>query len=83
MTAAPANEYDEFWRSCSGSKRVARAVSIFNSVQQLLATKLRFAQPTISDAALKLALARQLYASDPGAQKLLDLAERSLNEGRV
>ena len=65
----------EYWKhivSMSGQERVARSLSLLDSVTTMIAAKIRRDQPNLVGRNLDREIARQLYRNDAAIQLLLE-----------
>ncbi len=57
-------------------ERFQRVCSLFASMQRMLALQIRQEAPSLSDWEIKWRVAKRMYLTDPGAQKLLEECRR-------
>jgi len=66
--------YERFWKEKSGTERVQRSLSLWQTMYNSLANQIQKAEPGLTKRQLRIKVFRRFYASDKNAQKLLDMA---------
>jgi len=69
--------YREYIRSLSGTERGHRAFVLFQSFYEMLAYRIKQEQPEIGERALRIALAKRLYGTDPRTMELIRMLEEN------
>ena len=69
--------YREHIRSLSGTERGYRAFVLFQSFYEMLAYRTKQEQPDIGERALRIALAKRLYGTDPRTMELIRMLEEN------
>lgn len=64
-------EYYRRIHQLSGQERVAKTLSMFDAVCEMLRTKIIKNNPDLSDRAVKIKIAEQLYSTDTTTQTLI------------
>jgi hypothetical protein len=67
--------YREHIRSMTGTERGYQAFVLFQSFYEMLAYRIKKEQPEISERALRIALAKRLYGTDPRTMELIRMCE--------
>jgi hypothetical protein len=68
-------EYRRLWGLVGGAGRLRRTVSLHASIRRMIEHQIQSSQPGLSDRDLAVQVARRMYLSDAGAQRLLDAAQ--------
>jgi hypothetical protein len=68
-------EYRRLWGKVGGVGRLRRTVSLHTSIRRMIEHQIRTSQPCLGDRDLAVQVARRMYMSDAGAQRLLDEAK--------
>ncbi len=72
--SAVEDEYFRVWGEVGGAGRLQRAFSLYAEMRAMLEFQVRKKHPELSDAEIRWEVARQMYLSDDGAQRLIDQA---------
>jgi len=67
--------YREHIRAMSGTERGYQAFVLFQSFYEMLAYRMKQEQPGISERALRIAMAKRLYGTDPRTMELIRMCE--------
>jgi len=71
-------EYDRYWREVGGMARVERAFSLYAEMRAMLEFQVRKRHPELSEKEIPWEVARLMYLSDEGTQRLLEQARAKL-----
>jgi len=67
--------YREHIRSMTGTERCYQGMLLFQSFYEMLAYRIKKEQPEIGERALRIALAKRLYGTDPRTMELIRMCE--------
>jgi hypothetical protein len=71
-------EYFRSWGAVGGTARVERAFSLYAEMRAMLEFQVRKRHPELSEKEITWEVARVMYLSDEGTQRLLELARAKL-----
>jgi len=71
-------EYDRYWREVAGMARVERAFSLYAEMRAMLEFQVRKRHPELSEKEIPWEVARLMFLSDEGTQRLLEQARAKL-----
>jgi len=71
-------EYDRYWREVGGMARVERAFSLYAEMRAMLEFQVRKRHPELSEKEIPWEVARLMFLSDEGTQRLLEQARAKL-----
>lgn len=72
------DEYFRAWGAVGGAARVERAFSLYSEMRTMLEFQVRKRYPELSDKEVPWEVARLMYLSDEGTQRLLEKARAKL-----